>query len=112
MSNDKIDQLFAAARHSEPYVSTDGFEEQLSGRLDQLEWPPAWLRFALPLSGAIAGMVIGILIFLGTGQTSNLSQMIQSITATSLSLPIWTVGLISLFFTAIGLLGAKEALNK
>ena len=112
MSNDKLDQLFAAARHSEPYVLTDGFEEQLSGRLDQLEWPPAWLRFALPLSGAIAGIVLGILIFLGTGQISSLSQMIQSITATSLSLPIWAAGLISLLFTAAGVLGAKEALNK
>lgn len=112
MNNDKLDQLFAAARHSEPYIATDGFEQHLSGRLDQLEWPPAWLRVALPLFGAVAGMMLGLLVFWGTGQTTNFSQMIQSLTAASLSLPIWAAGLISLLFTAVGVLGAKEALNK
>lgn len=112
MSTDKIDQLFAATRDSEPYVATDDFEQQLSHRLDQLDWPPAWLRAALPFAGAILGLVLGLVIFLASGQINQTGQLIQSFTEASLSLSIWTAGLISLFFTAAGLLGATQFLNK
>tara|TARA_R110002073_G_C9325129_1_gene568725 strand:+ start:118 stop:459 length:342 start_codon:yes stop_codon:yes gene_type:complete len=112
MSNDKIDQLFAATRDSEPYVATDDFEQQLSHRLDQLDWPPVWLRAGLPFLGAILGLVLGLVIFLNSSQISQTAQLVQSVTETSLSLPFWTAGLISLFFTAAGLLGATQFLNK
>jgi hypothetical protein len=112
MSNDKIDQLFAATRDSEPYVATDDFEQRLSHRLDQLDWPPVWLRAGLPFLGTILGLVLGLVIFLVTGQLNQTSQLVQSVSATSLSLPIWTAGLISLFFTAAGLFGATQFLNK
>ena len=112
MNNDKIDQLFATIRHSEPYLAADDFEQKLSRRLDQLDWPPMWLREGLPFFGAILGLVLGVVIFLITGQVNQTAQIVQSLTETSLSLPIWTAGLISLFFTAAGLLGAAQFLNK
>jgi len=103
---------FAATRDSEPYVAADDFEQQLSRRLDQLDWPPLWLRAGLPFLGAILGLVFDVVIFLITGQINQTAQIVQSFTETSLSLPIWTAGLLSLFFTAAGLLGATQFLNK
>jgi len=57
-------------------------------------------------------LVFGVVIFLITGQINQTAQIVQSFTETSLSLPIWTAGLLSLFFTAAGLLGATQFLNK
>jgi len=110
MSNNKIDQLFSNARDSEPYIPNRGFEEQLSRRLDQLDWPPVWLRFGLPLLGAITGLALAIWVMSGTGSLGYASQLALSIANTSFSLPIWSAGLISLFFTAAALLGAKKYL--
>jgi hypothetical protein len=110
MSTDKIDQLFANVRNSEPYMPTGGFEEQLSERLDKLEWPPMWLRFAIPALGALIGIVCGLLILVSLGGPGYTVQLFNSLVVSALNLPLWGATLISLLVTAVSLFSAKKYL--
>lgn len=107
MNTDRIDQIFACARSSEPYMQSVAFEAQLCKRLYQLDGPQLWLQLALPALGAF----IGIFIFASTGGLSYVDQLVQSLAASALGMPIWTAGLISLSLSAVSLFGVKKYLQ-
>ncbi len=108
MNTDKIDQLFANVRDSEPYMPTQEFEEQLSERLDKLEWPPVWLRIGIPVLGVFIGILCGLFILTGIGGPGYAGQLFNSLVMSALGMPIWGAALISLLVTATSLISAKK----
>ncbi|MEQ9210190.1 MAG: hypothetical protein RLN96_10165 [Pseudomonadales bacterium] len=107
MPTEKINQLFTNARNFEPYIRIQGFEKQLCKRLDQLNSPPQWLQFGLPLLGAM----IGMLILVSSGTISYANDLVRLLAESSFSLSIWAAGLMSLFLTSASLLGIKKYLQ-